>query len=87
MVGVSRRIKKIPIGVIGIIIQGTATGIGYLLGGPVGIGTIICAFAAGPIMELAFKTARFDATGVEHQNILESIKILFKRNKKSGHGA
>ena len=41
LVGISKRIKSIPIGAVSIIILSTATFIGWLLGGPVGIGTII----------------------------------------------
>lgn len=66
LVGVAKRIKKVPIGIIGIMILGMATLIGYLLGGPVGLGTIICAFCAGPIMQFAFQTVHFDATAVKH---------------------
>ena len=76
LVGLSKRVKKIPIGVISIIILSTATLVGYLLGGPVGIGTIICAFCSGPVMQLAFHTVRFDATKVKHQRLRESYKIF-----------
>lgn len=81
LVGLKRHIRKIPIGVISIAILATATFIGYLLGGPVGIGTLICAFATGPIMQLAFRTVHFDATGIRHQNMLESWKVFTSRTK------
>lgn len=76
LVGLSKRITKIPIGVVSIVILATATLVGYLLGGPVGIGTIMCAFLAGPIMQFAFMTFKFDATGIKHQNIIESFKVI-----------
>ncbi|MBQ5992630.1 MAG: hypothetical protein IJL62_08870 [Clostridia bacterium] len=79
MVGVAKRVKKIPIGVVSIAILSTATLIGWLLGGPVGVGTLICAFGAGPIMQLAFRTVRFDATTIRHQNLPDSLKVIFKR--------
>lgn len=66
LVGLSKRLPKIPIGVISIILLSSATLAGYLLGGPVGIGTIICAFASGPIMQFAFHTVKFDASKVQH---------------------
>ncbi len=80
LVGISKRIKSIPIGAVSIIILSTATFIGWLLGGPVGIGTIICAFAAGPIMQIAFRTVRFDATAVNHQRLEESFEVLVPRD-------
>lgn len=82
MVGLAKRMKRIPIGVISIAILSTATLIGWLLGGPVGIGTIICAFGAGPIMQLAFRSVRFDATDIRHQRLRDSAKVLFAKREK-----
>ena len=81
LVGLAKRAKKIPIGVVSIALLSSATLIGWILGGPVGIGTLICAFGAGPIMQLAFRTVRFDATEVHHQRLKDSIRILFRRKK------
>lgn len=76
LVGLKKRLVKVPIGVISIILLATVTVIGYLLGGPVGIGTLICAFGAGPIMQFAFFTMHFDAAGIKHQNLKESWEVL-----------
>ena len=76
LVGLSRRMKRIPIGAISIALLGTATLTGWLLGGPVGIGTLICAFGTGPIMQAAFQSVRFDATSVHHQHLQESVRII-----------
>ncbi len=75
MVGLAKRVKKIPIGAVSIALLGTATLIGWRLGGSVGIGTIICALGAGPIMQFAFWSVRFDATGIRHQRLLSLIHI------------
>ena len=80
LVALARRARKIPIGAVSIALLGTATFIGWLLGGPVGIGTIICAFATGPIMQMAFKTVKFDATNVHHQHLGESVKVFMHKN-------
>ena len=77
LVGLAKRARGIPIGLVSIAILSTATLIGWLLGGPVGIGTILCAFGAGPVMQLAFRTVRFDATGIRHQRLRDSMKVLF----------
>ena len=77
LVGLAKRMKKVPIGAISIGLLSLATFIGWLLGGPVGIGTLICAFGAGPVMQLAFRTVHFDATGIHHQHLLDSFRILF----------
>ena len=83
LVGLSRRINKVPIGVISICILAVVTFIGWLLGGSIGIGTLICAFFVGPIMQLDFKLVRFDATEIKHQDIITSFRILITGNKQS----
>lgn len=77
LVALARRMSKIPIGVISIVMLAIVTFVGWRLGGPIGIGTLICAFLTGPIMQLDFKIVRFVATDVEHQNIGQSVKVLF----------
>lgn len=81
LVGLAKRLNKLPIGVVSIALLSTSTLIGWLLGGPVGIGTVICALGTGPIMQLAFRTVRFDATAISHQRLRDSAKVLLgKRN-------
>ncbi len=84
LVGLAKRLKKLPIGAVSIALLSTSTLIGWLLGGPVGIGTVICALGTGPIMQLAFRTVRFDATGIVHQRLTDSFKIIFGKKKNSG---
>ena len=79
LVALAKRAKKAPIGVISIALLGLATFVGWLLGGPVGIGTLICAFATGPIMQLAFTSVKFDATNVHHQHLTESVKVFIDK--------
>ena len=76
LVGLAKRAKRLPIGVVGILLQGSVTFIGWLLGGPVGIGTLISAFCAGPIMQMAFQSVHFDATHVKHQRLQDSYKVF-----------
>lgn len=79
LVGLSKKIKKIKIGYITMMIHCSVTLIGYFLGGPVGIGTLIFALCSGPIMQFAFDSVNFDATKIRHQSINESIKVIFNK--------
>lgn len=83
LVGLKRHLKKVPIGVVSILLLSLATLCGWLLGGKVGIGTLLCAFASGPIMQLAFRTVRFDPTSVRHQSIPETVRVLFRRRSQN----
>ena len=77
MVGLAKRAGRVPIGAVSAALLGSATLLGWLLGGPVGLGTILCALLAGPIMQLAFQSVRFDATGIRHQRLRDSARVLF----------
>lgn len=79
LVGFAKRARRIPIGAVSIALLSLATLVGWLLGGPVGVGTLICAFCAGPIMQFAFHTVRFDATLLRHQRLRDSARVLFSR--------
>lgn len=79
LVGLAKRARRIPIGAVSIALLSLATLVGWLLGGPVGVGTLICAFCAGPIMQFAFHTVRFDATLLRHQRLRDSAQVLFSR--------
>lgn len=82
LVGLRRRLQKIPIGLISVFIMATVTLAGWLLGGPIGIGTLLCAFLTGPIMQLDFKLVRFEPTAVRHQNLQESFRVLIGRTRQ-----
>lgn len=81
LVGLAKRVKRLPIGAVSIALLSTATLIGWLLGGPVGIGTLICAFCTGPIMQAAFSSVHFDATGVHHQRLRDSSHVILSKLK------
>lgn len=81
IVGLSKKLKKVPIGIVSVLILAVVLFLGWMLGGPIGIGTLIGAFLMGPIMQLVFKMLRFDAEAVQHQDIFASAKVLFGKNK------
>lgn len=79
LVGLSRKIPKIPIGIISLFILAAVTTVGWLLGGPIGVGTIITAGLEGLIMQYEFKLLHFIPTDVRHQDILGSMRVFFHR--------
>ncbi|MBR5315204.1 MAG: hypothetical protein IKU44_00300 [Firmicutes bacterium] len=81
LVGLSKRLKNIPIGIVCVMIQAIVLFFGWLLHGPIGIGTLIGAFLMGPIMELVFRICRFEAEEVHHQDLFASIKVISGNNK------
>ncbi len=54
--------------------------IGYFLGGPVGIGTLLLAFAIGPSVQLAFKLGGYDPKEAQHINLIDLYKKIKRKN-------
>lgn len=78
MVALKRK-TGFPIGYCRIAIELAAVGIGWLLGGLVGIGTLISAVAIGFCVQTTFKALGFEATAVRH----ETVDATFRSMKAS----
>ncbi len=76
LVGLGKRLPKIPIGVVEIILWAVVLLIGYLLGGPVGIGTLISTFGAGLVMQLVYNIIRFEPRNLRHRDVLAVAREL-----------
>lgn len=55
-----------PLWIVRTAIEASVTLFGYLLGGPVGIGTVIIVLTLGPAIQLAFYIMRTQARDIEH---------------------
>ena len=77
MVALVRKTKK-PVGVCRTVIDLTALIFGWLLGGMVGIGTIISAFGFGFCVQITFKILKFDVTAVKHESLAETVKRFIR---------
>lgn len=76
-----RRTGK-PIGLIRSCIEVIVLIIGYFLGGPVGVGTLLSAFGMGVVMRIVFKIVKFDAKEVKHKY----IEFLISKDKRENIG-
>ena len=77
MVAVTR-LTKLPVGACRGAIEVMAVIAGWLLGGLLGIGTVISAFSIGFFVQMTFKVIRFDPTKVKHETLLDTVKQLAK---------
>lgn len=76
LVGLGNRMPKVPIGVVEIMLWAAVLLIGWLLGGPVGIGTLIGTFGAGAIMQLVYSLLHFEPREIRHRDVIEVTKEL-----------
>ena len=75
MIGLKRRLPKVPSGMIRGLIEGSVLLAGWLLGAKVGLGTIIAAFGISTILQLTFNWLHFDAKSVQHEGIWQTLGI------------
>jgi uncharacterized membrane protein YczE len=77
MVALARK-TNLPIGFCRGTIEVLAVVAGWKLGGMVGIGTIVAAFAVGFCIQLTFRILKFDPKQVHHQTLRATCKSLFQ---------
>ena len=78
MVAIERK-TGLAVGISRGIIEGSAVFIGWLLGGPVGFGTVIAAFGISFCIQAVFSLLKFKTTLVKHETLgatLQSLKAM-----------
>ena len=76
LIGLGKRVPKIPIGVVEILLWAAVLLSGWLLGGPVGIGTLISTFGAGAVMQFVYSCIHFEPRRIRHRDVVEVTREL-----------
>lgn len=79
LVGLSRRMPRVPIGLISVCIFVVVSLLAFFLKGPIGIGTVLCVLFQGTIMQVDFNIMKFDPKVVDQQDLFTSFKVLVKK--------
>ncbi len=80
LVGLGKRLPKVPIGVVEILLWAVVLLFGWLLGGPVGIGTLISTFGAGAVMQAVYSVLHFEPRNIRHRDVIEVTRELAGKN-------
>ncbi len=72
------RKTKLPVGVCRTSIELLVLVVGWMLGGMVGVGTIISVFGIGFCVQVTFKLLKFDTTSIQHETIDQTYKKLLQ---------
>lgn len=75
MVALARKFNR-SAGACRAVVDVLVTVIGFFLGGPVGVGTIISAVGLGPLINLNFAAVRFCPAEVHQENVAETIRRI-----------
>ena len=76
MVAICRHFPQVPVGVARFFLEGSALLTGWVLGAKIGIGTVIATVGMGVSIQLVFRVARFDATRVHNENVMETCRAV-----------
>ncbi len=87
LVGLGRRLPKVPIGFVEILLWSAVLLGGWLLGGPVGIGTLLSTFGAGAVMQAVYSILHFEPRDVRHRDVAEVTRVLLAHNGSKQTGA
>lgn len=83
LVALGKKVPKIPIGWVNIFLNLMVAIIAFLLGGQIGVGTLIALFGTGMVMDLIFKIVRFEPRDVEHEGLTGTLSALAEAWKSS----
>lgn len=73
LVGLGKRLPRIPIGIVEIFLWTVVLFAGWILGGPVGIGTLVSTFGAGLVMQAVYALMKFEPRNIQHRDLFETI--------------
>ena len=73
---VLERKTGLPVGVCRALIESSAVLFGWLMGGPVGLGTVLAAFGIGFCIQTTFSLLKFKTTTIRHETLHETLKAL-----------
>lgn len=79
LIALGKRFPGTPIGIVQTVLVGVALLIGWLLGGPVGIGTVISVFGMGTALQIVCRILHFEPRDVVHKNVIETNRIFFQK--------
>lgn len=79
MEGLVRKLNK-PVWMIRAGIEITVLILGYLMGGPVGVGTLITAGLIGFAVQFAFRIGRYDSKEAKHVDLIQLYKTFAGKN-------
>jgi uncharacterized membrane protein YczE len=74
LVALGKHFHKVPIGVIQNGVLLIVFILGWLVGGPIGVGTLISVLGMGLAMQIVFHITKFEPRNIVHEDILQTVR-------------
>ena len=81
LVGLGKRLPKLSIGTVNILLTLAVALVAAVLGGQIGLGTIVSLVCTGIMMDAIFKLVRFEPRAVVHESLPATVKEFCKALK------
>lgn len=75
LVGVGKRLRRMPIGGVSILISATVLSLGWLMGGQVGVGTVLFLVGNGLVMQTVFHLIHFEPRDLVHVGLHQMVSL------------
>ncbi len=85
LVGLGKRLPKVPIGIVEVLLWAVVLLAGWLLGGSVGIGTLISTFGAGIVMQVIYSLLKFEPRQIRHRSVTETVRMMLSNETEGVH--
>ena len=83
LVALGKRVPKVPIGFVEVALWAAVLLAGWMLGGPVGIGTLFSTFGAGLVLQCVYRIIHFEPRKIRHRDAAEVLGILLHRKQET----
>ena len=77
MIIIGRKIPSIPIGAVKFCIEIAVLLIGFVMGAPLGIGSVLVLVLQASIFQLVCKIVRYEPRSIEHEDVLDTCRRIF----------
>lgn len=82
MVALGKRVRRVSMGVVNVVLSVVVFTVGYLLGGTVGLGTLINMFGTGIILDIVFRICRFEPRDVNQEGLAQTVQAFLRAVRK-----
>lgn len=81
MILIGKKVPKVPIGAVKFGIEMVALLVGFLMGAPVGIGTILVLVLQASMFQFACKIMRYEPRNVDHESVFDTCRRMVARQE------
>jgi uncharacterized membrane protein YczE len=79
MIIIGKRFPKAPIGTVKFCLEVIVLLVGFFLGAPLGIGTVLIMVLQASIFQFACKVTHYEPRSVKHENIIDTCRRMFRK--------